>query len=369
MIVTIEDDRELGLHVLHRKDTRGRVVRDAQGRPVPRRPAALVRAYEARPANSEGRGEVTMDALGRQALRDSPDVIIFGEARGGEVVQLLEGVTNGVGGVMFTLHAESAQGVFDRVVQLVRKAQPPLPADYALAAMTFLDVIVGVRRDRWHRRYVSEVIEVLSGPLGENGYPRFQRLFAPGPDGRATPTGHRLSPALAARLEDVGFDRAGYARSCRTGRPGRRRPNRHRRPAGRRRQTPTAPAPGCGCPGGGCHDRTHDGADDWTAGDWTAGRDWTGGGVGVGGAGGGRGRGDAGPGRVGGRCGSGGRVPGGGAAASGPGPAASVAPHSGRGRRGSGGVRGLGVGAGRGGGGVVPRWWCRSCGPISGPRR
>ena len=162
----------------------------------------------ARPPNSEGRGEVTLDALGRQALRDSPDVVIFGEARGGEVVQLLEGVTNGVGGVMFTLHAESGQGVFDRVVQLVRQAQPPLPADYALAAMTFLDVIVGVRRDRWHRRYVSEVIEVLSGPLGENGYPRFQRVFAAGPDGRAVPTGHRLSSGLAARLEDVGFEAA-----------------------------------------------------------------------------------------------------------------------------------------------------------------
>ena len=206
MIVTIEDDRELGLHVLHRKDAEGRPVVDRAGRPVPRRPAALVRAYEARPANSEGRGEITMDALGKQALRDSPDVIVFGEARGGEVVQLLEGVTNGVGGVMFTLHAESGQGVFDRVVQLVRKAQPPLPADYALAAMTFLDVIVAIRRDRHHRRYVSEVIEVASGPLGETGYPRFQRIFAPGADGRAVATGHPVSPGLAARLEDVGLD-------------------------------------------------------------------------------------------------------------------------------------------------------------------
>jgi hypothetical protein len=72
--------------------------------------------------------------------------------------------------------------------------------------LTFVDVIVAVRRDRRHRRFVCEVIEVASGPLGENGYPRFQRVFAPGPDGRAVPTGHHLSPALAARLEDVGFD-------------------------------------------------------------------------------------------------------------------------------------------------------------------
>ena len=50
MIVTIEDDRELGLHVLQRKDAHGRVVRDDAGRSMPRRPAALVRAYESAPA-------------------------------------------------------------------------------------------------------------------------------------------------------------------------------------------------------------------------------------------------------------------------------------------------------------------------------
>lgn len=205
MIVTIEDDRELGLHALKKRDLDGNVVLDSRGRPVPLRPPALVRAYEGRPANSEGRGAVTMDMLGYQALRDSPDVLIFGEARGQEFLVILEGLSNGIGGIMFTLHATSATGVFDRAVQLVRKAQPPLPGDYAMRALSYADVIVQIKRDRYHRRYVSEVIELIPG-LTEQGLPNHEYLFAPGPDGRAIPTGRHLSAELAERLEDVGFD-------------------------------------------------------------------------------------------------------------------------------------------------------------------
>lgn len=208
MIVTIEDDRELGVHAVPKRDEQGRVVRDRHGRPIPRRPPSLVRAYEARPANSEGSGAVTMADLSHQALRDSPDVLIVGETRGGEVVQLLDAATSGIAGVMCTIHAASAFTVFERIVQLVRKAQPPLPADYALRACTSLDVIIHLQRNRAHQRFVTEIIEVATGPLNEDGYPRYERIFAPGPDGRAVPTGRALSADLASRLEDVGFDRA-----------------------------------------------------------------------------------------------------------------------------------------------------------------
>ena len=142
------------------------------------RPAALVRSYEARPANSEGRGQVSMGDLLHQSLRDSPDVIVVGETRGADVVHLLDAASNGVAGVMCTIHAETARGVFDRVVQMVRKAHPPLPADYALMAATSLDVIVHVARNRDHQRYVTEVIEVATGQLGESGYPVCEQLFA-----------------------------------------------------------------------------------------------------------------------------------------------------------------------------------------------
>jgi hypothetical protein len=96
--------------------------------------------------------------------------------------------------------------VFDRVVQMVRKAHPPLPADYALMAATSLDVIVHVARNRDHQRYVTEIIEVASGQLGETGYPVCEQLFAARADGRAVPTGRKPSPALTTKLSDAGFD-------------------------------------------------------------------------------------------------------------------------------------------------------------------
>jgi Flp pilus assembly CpaF family ATPase len=205
MIVTVEDDRELGLHILPARDTRGQIVRDAGGSPVPRRPPALVRAYEARPANSEGVGQVGLADLLFHALRDSADVLVLGESRGGDVVHLLDAATNGTSGVMCTLHANSASEVFDRIVQLVLKADPPLPTEWALRAATALDLVVHVRRNRQHERFVAEVLEVHSGQLGERGLPVVSHLFSPRADGRAVPTGHKPSPAMQTALGEVGF--------------------------------------------------------------------------------------------------------------------------------------------------------------------
>ena len=206
MIVTVEDDRELGLHVLPARDEHGQIVCQPDGSVQLLRPAALVRSYEARPANAEGRGRISMGDLLKQSLRDSPDVIVVGETRGDDGVHLLDAASNGVAGVMATIHSVSAKGVFDRLVQMVRVADPPLPADFALMASTSLDLIVHVSRDRDHHRFVSEVVQVHTGQLDEAGYPSTERLFEPGPDGRAVPTGRKPDPELGQRLAGVGFD-------------------------------------------------------------------------------------------------------------------------------------------------------------------
>ena len=206
MIVTVEDDRELGLHVIPFRDEDGQVVYEPDGSMRLLRPAALVRSYEARPANAEGRGQISMGDLLRQSLRDSPDVIIVGETRGEDGVYLLDAASNGVAGVMATIHSISAKGVFDRLVQMVRTANPPLPADFALMAATSLDLIVHVTRNRAHERFVSEIVQVHTGQLDERGYPSTETLFQPGPDGRAVPTGRKPDDELGQRLSDVGFD-------------------------------------------------------------------------------------------------------------------------------------------------------------------
>jgi len=207
MIVTIEDERELGLHVLAARDGQGQVVLDERGRPVLARPAALVRAYEAREPNSEGVGAITMGDLTRQSLRDSPDVVILGETRGPEMVHVLDALTNGISGVMCTIHADTPAGVFSRVVQMVRQASPPLPADYALSAICSLDLIVQVRRNRNHERFVTEVAQ-LQGTIGENAMPVLETLFEARADGRAVPKRAGAGPRLMGRLAEVGFDRA-----------------------------------------------------------------------------------------------------------------------------------------------------------------
>ena len=206
MIITVEDDRELGLHVLPARDQQGQLILDAHGQPRPQRPAALVRPYEARPANSEGAGAVTSSDLLCHALRDSGDVIILGESRGPEIRYLLDAATNGTANVMGTLHANSASEVFERLVLMSLQAYPPLPVEWALRAAAALDLVVHVKQDRTGARFVSEVIDVRSGPLGPTGVPEHGQLFKPRPDGRAVPYG-TLNPGLLEQLEQVGFDR------------------------------------------------------------------------------------------------------------------------------------------------------------------
>lgn len=124
------------------------------------------------------------------------------------MVWFLDAASNGIAGVMGTIHSVSARGVFDRLVQMVRMANPPLPGDFALMASTALDVIVHVKRDRFHDRFVTEVVQVVTGQLGEQGYPVTEQLFQARPDGRAVPFGRKPTPELADRLSEVGFDLA-----------------------------------------------------------------------------------------------------------------------------------------------------------------
>ena len=215
-IVTVEDERELGLHVLPARNSDGDIMRYPDGTVIPRRPEALVKAYESRPANAEGYGAVTVNDLLHHALRDSADVLILGESRSGEIVHFLDAATNGTSGVMGTWHANSADEVFERIVQMVLKAQPPLPTEWALRAATALDLVVFVSRNDQRNgrseRLVSELLEVESGQLGERGLPVTHHLFEPRPDGRAMATGRKPTPANAAKLRAAGFDVDGWLR-------------------------------------------------------------------------------------------------------------------------------------------------------------
>lgn len=75
-------------------------------------------ALEARQANTEGAGEITLDALLREALRMRPDRIVLGECRGAELATLLTALNTGHDGGAGTLHASRIEDVPARLEAL-----------------------------------------------------------------------------------------------------------------------------------------------------------------------------------------------------------------------------------------------------------
>ena len=137
-IVTIEDAAELRLRQRH-------VVR-----------------LEARPANLEGRGEVTIRQLVRNALRMRPDRIVVGEVRGAEALDMLQALNTGHDGSLTTVHANSPEDALRRVETLALMAGVGLPhAAVREQAASALDLIVHQARLPDGSRAVESVTEVV----------------------------------------------------------------------------------------------------------------------------------------------------------------------------------------------------------------
>ena len=170
-IVTIEDAAELRVQQPH-------VVR-----------------LESRPPNLEGRGEVTIRALVRNALRMRPDRIVVGEVRGAEALDMLSAMTTGHDGSLSTIHAGSPEEALRRLETLALMADVALP----LAAVReqvagAIELVVHQARGRDGERRVVEVAEVVRLAGG----PATRELYAwrdDRPCWRAA-----LSDTLAARL-------------------------------------------------------------------------------------------------------------------------------------------------------------------------
>lgn len=142
-IVTIEDAAELQLLQEH-------VIR-----------------LEARLANVEGQGQVTIRNLVRNALRMRPDRIVVGEVRGAEALDMLQAMNTGHDGSMSTVHANSPRDALARVETMVLMAGFDLPSRAIREQVaSALDLIVHVERARDGARRISHVTEVV-GMEGE----------------------------------------------------------------------------------------------------------------------------------------------------------------------------------------------------------
>ena len=125
---------------------------------------------ETRPPNVEGRGEITMNDLVKNALRMRPDRMIVGEVRGPEAQTMFTAMNTGHDGCCGTLHSNSA------VETISRLTEPPMAV--APIMIPALDIIVMQQRI-YHRqkgqiRRVTEVSEVTGL---EGGKPQLSRIF------------------------------------------------------------------------------------------------------------------------------------------------------------------------------------------------
>jgi pilus assembly protein CpaF len=144
-VITIEDAAELRLVLPH-------VVR-----------------LETRPASVEGKGEVTIRDLLRNALRMRPDRIVIGEVRGPEALDLLVALNTGHAGALSTVHANSPEDALRRLETLVLMAGVGLPHTAVVDQVARgIDLIVHLGRGERGERLALTAgsVERIAGSVG-----------------------------------------------------------------------------------------------------------------------------------------------------------------------------------------------------------
>lgn len=137
-IVTIEDAAELQLNQEH------------------------VITLESRPPNIEGKGEITIRDLVRNALRMRPERIVVGEVRSGEALDMLQAMNTGHDGSLTTVHANSPRDLLVRLETMVMMAGMELPAKAIREQIaSAFDLIIHQARLRDGSRKITHVTEVV----------------------------------------------------------------------------------------------------------------------------------------------------------------------------------------------------------------
>jgi pilus assembly protein CpaF len=186
-IVTIEDAAELQLQQEH------------------------VLRLESRPPNTEGRGQIAIRELVRNALRMRPDRIVVGEVRDGAALDMLQAMNTGHDGSITTVHSNSPRDTLSRLETMVLMAGVDLPVRAIREQVaSALDLVIHQERLRDGSRRLVRVTEVIGM---EGDIITLQDLFAfdfkRGQDehgrflGSLRPTGIR--PRCLDKLADAGI--------------------------------------------------------------------------------------------------------------------------------------------------------------------
>jgi pilus assembly protein CpaF len=170
---------------------------------------------ETRVSNIEGKGEVTIRELVRNALRMRPDRIILGEIRGPEVLDMLQAMNTGHDGALCTIHANKPRDAITRLEHLMAMAGVSLPAKVVRAQIcSAVNIIVQIARMRDGVRRITHISE-LTGM--ENDVVVMQDLFTfefeeladGGISGQFV--GSRLRPHFTPKAQHFGLDRILHA--------------------------------------------------------------------------------------------------------------------------------------------------------------
>ena len=188
-IVTIEDAAELQLQQPH-------VVR-----------------LETRPANLEGKGEISIRDLVKNALRMRPDRIILGEVRGAEAMDMLQAMNTGHDGSLSTIHANRPREALTRLENMVGIAGVNLPSRAIRQQISAaINLIVQISRMRDGIRRVVSVTEIVGM---EGDVITTQDLFTYQYEGQLNDGSLKgsfvssgLRPHFMTRAEYFGLDRA-----------------------------------------------------------------------------------------------------------------------------------------------------------------
>lgn len=132
-------------------------------------------SLESRPPNLEGKGEIPIRELVKNALRMRPDRIVVGECRGGEAIDMLQAMNTGHDGSLTTIHANNPRDVISRLEVLVLMAGMDLPVTAIREQVaSAVDMIIQQTRFPCGSRKITKVTEVVGV---ESGTVQLQDIF------------------------------------------------------------------------------------------------------------------------------------------------------------------------------------------------
>ena len=145
-------------------------------------------AMEARPANLEGKGLITIRDLVRNSLRMRPDRIVVGECRGGEALDMLQAMNTGHEGSLTTAHANSPRDALSRLEVMVMMSGMDLPMTVVREQIaSAIDLIIHQRRFPCGSRkitHISEITGIESGTIQAQDLFTFRARDQGGPGGK-----------------------------------------------------------------------------------------------------------------------------------------------------------------------------------------